>query len=310
MKFVFYSVLAVIAVVAAMVSLRFSEQETKQPAPAVTQNIPVREINIETAQVLVAKNNISVGTIIDSSMVDAQPWPKNLVLASFITGEMARQEVIGKVVRSSIQAGEPFIKSKLANPNDPGFLAAALPPGMHAITISTDAISGIAGFIFPGDRVDILFAHSIEGGKSKGIGRASTAEVLGSNIKVLAVNLRSPDPNSPPPVSPNSVTVEVNEELAQRIRLAEKNGTLSLSLRSIYDNGTDIPNPTGIGSLSNMSAPSPSLLVVRGPGQGGGEIRSSDVTVGAVDSASSAAVRSTDGGDKFGLEKLKLNGGR
>jgi pilus assembly protein CpaB len=277
MKFIFYSIIAVLAIVAGVVAFRLADQGT--PAPAVTQSANVQEVSIKTADVLVARVNIPLGTIIDSSMVDRQPWPENLVLDSFVLGDNAGQEVIGKIARSAIQAHEPFMKGKLANPNDPGFLAAGLPVGMRAITIATDVVSGIAGFVFPGDRVDILFTHNVPGIAKSEIGsKPSNAEVLGANVRVLAVNIREGDPSKPAAVTPSSVTVEVSDELAQRVRLAEKNGTLSLALRSIHDDNQNYPNPTGLKDLSHVSVEEPpSLMVVRGPGGVGGKITSSNV---------------------------------
>jgi Flp pilus assembly protein CpaB len=150
---------------------------------------------------------------------------------------------------------------------------------MRAITIATDVVSGIAGFVFPGDRVDILFTHNVPGVAKNEIGsKPSNAEVLGANVRVLAVNIREGDPSKPAAVTPSSVTVEVSDELAQRVRLAEKNGTLSLALRSIHDDNQNYPTPTGLKDLSHVSIEEPpSLMVVRGPGGVGGKITSSNV---------------------------------
>lgn len=266
MKFIFYSIITVLAIIASVVAFRLSDPVTPQPTG---QTVITREINIKTVDVLVAKTNIAVGSIIDNSMIDRQPWPENLVLESFILGTESGQDLVGKVARSAISAHEPFMKSKIANPNDPGFLAAGLPIGMRAITVATDAVAGVAGFVFPGDRVDLLFTHDARASSGSGTpvtGKPSVTEVLGSNVRVLAVNLREGDPSKPSPISPASVTLEVTDEQAQQVRLAEKNGTLSFSLRSIHDNRDDLPSPTAIGDLSRASGESPSLSIVRGPG--------------------------------------------
>ncbi len=281
MRFVFLSIIAVLAIVAAVLAFRFADSAAPT---SVGQASAPAEINIRTVKVLVARVNVPVGSIIDNSMIDEQPWPENLVMENFVLGDKAGHEnLIGKIARSAIQAHEPFMKTKLANPNDPGFLAAGLPTGMRAITVATDAVSGIAGFIFPGDRVDVLFTHDdIVGGGGNVSGKPSTTEVLGSNIRVLAVNLREGDPSKPSPVSPHSVTLEVSDELAQLIRLAEKNGTLAFSLRSIHDDNPTAANPSGLEDLSNSSE----LVVVRGPGRAGGKITSSTALSDARDSGS------------------------
>lgn len=98
---------------------------------------------------------------------------------------------------------------------------------------------------------------------------------------MLAVNLRDGgDPSKPAPVSPSSVTLEVSDAMAQEIRLAEKNGTISLSLRSIRDDGVNSPEPTGVSDLSKASGSRP-MGVVRGPGSAGGKMNFEDVSAGA-----------------------------
>ncbi len=291
MRFIFFIVVAVVAVLAGVVALQMSGGEQTTPQ-AVVQPQSAGEVSIKTADVLVAKADLPVGTIIDQSMVDIQPWPEHLVLNGFVLSTQGASDVVGKVVRSAVQAREPFLKSKLANPNDPGFLAAGLPAGMRAVTVATDTVSGVAGFVFPGDRVDLLFTHGISNISGKAsTGKDSVAEVLAPNVRVLAVNLREAaasngngDEGGKPAAvqAPSSVTIEVSEAVAQQVRLAEKNGHISLSLRSIHDENSTVPAPTALTDLSKASsvdkAKGAELIVVRGPGRNGGKI-TSDVGV-------------------------------
>lgn len=284
MKFVFFSVIAVLALVAATLAFKYSDSAVA-PVVAPQNNTIVQDanVNVKTVDVLMAKQDIPVGTIITAAMIEKQPWPENLVLDNFVMGDQGAQDVIQKVARSAIAAHEPLMKSKLANPNDPGFLAANLPVGMRAITVATDVVTGIAGFIFPGDRVDVLFTHeAMEGSGVDGqvaTGKPTTTEVLGSGIRVLAVNLREADPTKPSVVSPSSITLEVSDELAQKIRLAEKNGTLAFSLRSIHDDNNAPLPPSGLSDLSKYSGVD--MVVVRGPGSAGGKITSSNASSGS-----------------------------
>jgi pilus assembly protein CpaB len=274
MKFVYYSIITVLAIVAAVLALRFSDSSVSNS----TGQQAVAQVTIKTVNVLVASVDIPVGTTIDNSMLDKQPWPENLVVDGFIlSNDDSGRDVVGKVSRSSIAAHEPFMRSKLANPNDPGFLAASLPVGMRAITVATDAVSGIAGFVFPGDRVDLLFTHTSESILTPSNGKPSVTEVLGSNIRVLAINVRENDPSKPSTISPSSATLEVSDALAQQIRLAEKNGTLSFSLRSIHDDNPNFPEPTGLNDLTRDSEEVPILSVVRGAGASGGNMTISSV---------------------------------
>ncbi len=290
MKFIFYIVITILAVASAIVAFNLSDSPATNSDPNKSSEsvaTVIKEFDIKTVNVLVAKVNIPIGATVDSSMVAVQPWPENLLSENFVLGDESGKEVVGKIVRSAISEREPFIKSKLANPNDPGFLAANLPAGRRAVTLATDTVSGVAGFIFPGDRVDILFVHnsSVTGSVNGNDGNnnrntINTSEVLGTNVKVLAINVRSDGTDKAAPIPPSSITLDVSEELAQQIRLAEKNGTLSLSLRSINDNGQEFPVPTGLSDLSHLpeSAPPAKTLVIRGPGTSGGRITSTDIS--------------------------------
>jgi pilus assembly protein CpaB len=302
MRAIILIVITVVAILAGIVSLQLSKP-APEPQPVASSPVVIqdnsRSENLKTANVLVAKVAIPVGTKLDESMVDIQPWPEHLLLEGFILSQgTGGSEVIGKVARSSIQAREPFFQSKLANENDPGFLAATLPAGKRAITIATDTVSGIAGYVFPGDRVDLVFTHNVFRDidpKYPG-SKPVVSEVLVPNARVLAVNLRDATPpgTTPPSAAPTNVTLEVTDEDAQRVRLAEKIGTIALSLRSIKDDNLDLPNPTKITQLSHVSMGSnikavlpkvegdASVLVIRGPGQSGGDISTSRVVNGVV----------------------------
>lgn len=299
MRFAILLVVAVVAVVIAVAVSQYNKTEsTPVVQPVVQEVVPARE-NLKTANVLFAKTTIPVGTEITDAMVDIQPYPEHLVLQGFVVS--GADEVVGKVARSTIQAQTPFIKSQLANKNDPGFLAGALPAGMRAITIATDAVSGLAGYVFPGDRVDVVFAHDIPGevsGSHPASGHPELAEVLVSGVRVLAVNVRDVNPNNPPQsATPTSVTLEVSDADAQRIRLAERLGTLSLALRSVNDGDVPAPTPTRLIDLSHadMAAPVTAMgggvLIVRGPGAHGAGITANHAIGGVemgVEGAASA----------------------
>lgn len=283
MKFVFFSIIAVLALVAAVLAFQYSDSAVAPVNNNQNNVVQDTNINVGTVDIFMARTDIPVGAIITSSMLVKQPWPENLILDNFVMGEQNGQDVIGRVARSAIAANEPLMKSKLANPNDPGFLAAGLPVGMRAITVATDVVTGIAGFIFPGDRVDVLFTHEVmKGAPADGevlTGKPTSTEIIGSAVRVLAVNLREADPTKPSVVAPSSITLEVSDELAQKIRLAEKNGTLAFSLRSIYDDNSSPIPPSGLSDLSKYSGAD--MMVVRGPGAVGGKITVSNAASGS-----------------------------
>lgn len=287
MRFVLLLVAAVIAIFAAVAVLQVfggPKPETANTAAAMPT------LNVQTVDVMVARQPIPAGTQVTAAMIDKQPWPENLVLEGFIKGNDAEKLAIGKVTRSAFQAREPLIGTKLADTSESGFLAATLPAGMRAITIATDAITGVAGFVYPGDRIDLLFTHSIpeRGSKSGGSGinlsglaglpglsglsnltgaseGASYAEALATNIPVLAVNIRTASPEnataSPESLisgvlgttTPSSMTLQVTDIQAEKIRLAERSGNLSVALRSLKDRDvTATPPPANLASLTQV----------------------------------------------------------
>ena len=97
------------------------------------------------------------------------------------------QSLIGTVVRSEITAGQPLTQGSIVRPGERGFLAAALGPGMRAVTVAVSATSGVAGFVFPGDRVDLVLTQEVEGG---GDGAPLRASETITQHPVLAVDQR------------------------------------------------------------------------------------------------------------------------
>lgn len=264
MRIILLVVAAVIAVVAGVTALKLTGNNNQQNTPQIATNEQPSG-DVKTVNVLVAREQIQIGTVIKPEMISRQPWPSHLVLNSFIVSDGKDTGVIGRVARTTFMPYEPLLKSRLGNPNDPSFLAATLPEGMRAITLATDVISGVAGYVFPGDRVDVLVTHNVPAvaeaeagsGNSRraGSGRPAYAEVLVPDARVLAVNLRrieDPEGTAAASTAPNSITLEVPAEVAQEVRLSEKLGTLSLSLRSLKDMDKEgVPTPTTYDDLTN-----------------------------------------------------------
>ena len=124
-------------------------------------------------RVLVAKRALTAGSIITADALGFQPWPNELVKdAYFIDGEAKMEELLGTVVRFPITAGEPVTQGSIVARGDRGFLAAALGPGMRAVTVPVSAMTGVGGFIFPGDRIDLVLTQTVEGNSGQSL-RAS-----------------------------------------------------------------------------------------------------------------------------------------
>jgi pilus assembly protein CpaB len=201
-------------------------------------------------KVLVAKRALPVGTIITADAVGYQLWPQELVKdAYFIDGEVDVTALLGTVVRSGITAGEPVTQGSLVAPGDRGFLAAALGPGMRAVTVPVSEKTGVGGFVFPGDRVDLVLTQTISGE-----GQALNAsETILKNLRVLATDQSTEtttnDDGKTVVRAFRTVTLETTPRIAEKIAVAQTIGTLSLSLRSIADNQSELERAIAAGDI-------------------------------------------------------------
>ena len=207
---------------------------------------------IDGPRVLVATKALPVGTIIDAAALRFQPWPKELVEnAYFLEAMPESRNLVGTVVRFAIPAGQPITQGALVKPGDRGFLAAALGPGMRAVTVPVSAQSAVAGFVFPGDRVDLVLTQNVPGGGDGAPLKA--AETFLRNLRVLATDQRTDkntDDQGKTLVSTYStVTVEATPRIAEKIAVAQTVGTLSLSLRSIADNRSELEEAIASGDV-------------------------------------------------------------
>lgn len=202
-------------------------------------------------KVLVAAKALPVGTIIGEDSFRYQPWPKELVEeAYYVEGKADKAKLLGSVVRTAVSAGQPLTLGALIQPGDRGFLAAALGPGMRAVTVPVSIQNSVAGFIFPGDRVDLMLTQSVPGG---GDGEPlKVSETVLRNLRVLATDQRTNalDETGQPVVRTYSnVTLEVTPPMAEKIAVAQTLGAISLSLRSLADNGSELEAALASGAV-------------------------------------------------------------
>ncbi|BBC74169.1 Flp pilus assembly protein CpaB [Altererythrobacter sp. B11] len=201
-------------------------------------------------KVLVAKRALPVGTILNADSVGYQLWPKEMVQdAYFIDGEADMSKLLGTVVRHPITAGEPVTQGSLVAPGDRGFLAAALGPGMRAVTVPVSAKTGVGGFIFPGDHVDLMLTQTVSGQGPQ----LATTETFLRNLRVLATDQSTESTTTEDGKTVvrqiRTVTLEATPKIAEKITVAQTIGTLSLSLRSIADNQSDLERALASGAV-------------------------------------------------------------
>ena len=245
--------------------------------------------DINGPMILVATRQLPSGTIIGPDSFRFQPWPKELVeKAYFLKDKTDVQNLVGTVVRYPITAGQPLTQGALVHPDDRGFLAAALGPGMRAVTVKVSQEQGVAGFVFPGDRVDVVLAQklSVKEGSAYPDDELYTAETIVRNVRVLATDQRydAEDETGKTPVRTfGSVTLEATPEIAEKIAVAQNMGQLSLALRPLAENSGDLEAAIASGEV-NVPA-------------GGGTAAEKKMLAEAAARPTSAKSSATTGGD-------------
>ncbi|MDT8759619.1 Flp pilus assembly protein CpaB [Sphingomonas psychrotolerans] len=239
-------------VVAAVTAFMARSLVLGAPAPQAAA-IPAAAQPQNTTEVMVATRALPVGTILDATSFKYVAWPKELVEgAYYVKGESDPVKLQGTVVRFAIPAGQPITQGALVKPGDRGFLAAALSPGMRAVTVPVSAQgANVSGFVFPGDRIDLVLTQTVAGGGDGPPLKAS--ETILSNLRVLATDQRTDkqtDDKGNTVVSTfSTVTVEATPKIAEKLAVAQTVGSLSLSLRSIADNQGELEEAIARGDV-------------------------------------------------------------
>jgi pilus assembly protein CpaB len=210
------------------------------PATATEAKLPLVMVSV-----LTAAHDIPAGSLLKPADIASRQIPKASVPAdATIDTEDERRAIYGAMVRRSMALGEIVRAADALRPGDHGFLAAVLKGDMRAVTVGVDAISGTAGLIWPGDRVDLILTQTIAE-PSLPIGHRIVAETVVSDVRVIAIDQRMVEgaANSGPAPEARTVTLEVNKTDAQGVQVAVRLGRLSLSVRPA-DGGAD-PGPAG-----------------------------------------------------------------
>lgn len=219
-----------------------------------------------TAPVVVAAKNIDAAQAIRVDQLSQVPWPQG---TSPKGGFTSLEELAGRVVVLPMSAGEPILEPKLAPQGTPAGMVALVSLGKRAMTVKVDEASGVAGFVVPNNRVDVVASNSRGDFSTDPIARIvlENVRVLGTGQKII-----EKDPDGKPQVVP-TVTLEVNPREGERLALAAQEGHLSLVLRSQKDEDPGVTKGIKISKLFN-SSPSgnqdnpddsgPSVQIIRG----------------------------------------------
>ncbi len=227
--------LLVFALVAAGFTAFYARGWIAAERAAIMASIPEEAPETPGTFVLVAKEDLPAGTFVKPATMAWQAWPEDGVAEGYmIQGEREMKELEGAVVRHPITAGQPITESRVVHPGDRGFLAAVLNPGMRGVSVPVNATSGIAGFVFPGDWVDLILTIRVTV-KDEGSGNKETrhfSETLLTDVRVLAVDQNIENEKGEVNVA-KTATLEVTPKQAEMIAIALEMGSISLSLHSL-----------------------------------------------------------------------------
>jgi pilus assembly protein CpaB len=212
--------------------------------------IPVREVEVATLQIVVASTPIPVGTILTKDHVKLVPWPaRSPVPGSFSSIDAVLNR--GAIVEMS--ENEPLTESRLAPLGAGGGLPPTIPEGMRAISVRTNEVVGVAGFVIPGTRVDVVVTLK-QHKESEPISRAVV-----SNVQVLTAGTRFDQEKARKdgkPMPSTVVTLLVTPQDAERISLAASEGQITLTLRNPLDVArTNTPGVRMASLLAEPAAP-------------------------------------------------------
>jgi len=183
---------------------------------------------VATEQVVVASKDIPVGTTIERTQIKVVTWPKANVPERAVLTEAG---AVGRVALQGIQSGDPITEAKLVpRGGAPGILTYKIPEGHRAMTVGVDQVSGVAGFITPGNMVDVVLTH-----KKPASGQGPMSKIILQNIPVLATGQIIEQEAEGKPVIVPTVTLDVTPDEAERLALASVEGRLQLLLRKHGD---------------------------------------------------------------------------
>ena len=225
----------------------------------VVSAMPVREVEVVSLQAVVAAKPIPVGTIITSDDVKLVPWPaRNPVPGSFTKIDA----VVNRGAIVEVAENEPLTETKLAPVGAGGGLPPTIPEGMRAISVKTNEVVGVAGFVIPGTRVDVLVVVG-KGAKDEAVSRAVV-----SNVQVLTAGSRFDQEKAKAegkPIPASVVTLLVTPDDAEKISLAANEGQIMLTLRNPLD--VKPTTTSGAKMATLLGAPAPPAVVKRVEGR-------------------------------------------
>ena len=178
-----------------------------------------------TGTIVVAKDALAFGAAITPDTVKEIPWPADTKPEGAFLNVSDLMKDGRRLALAPFVREEPIVASKVSGPNERATLSTVIEKGMRAVTVAVDDVRGVAGFIFPGDYVDVALTRT-----NNNVGAQNYSEVILQHVKVLAIDQVAGERQERPTVA-KAVTLEVTQDQALKILLATNVGKLSLILR-------------------------------------------------------------------------------
>jgi len=215
-----------------------------------TRLTPVSSAEADTTGVVVAAVEIPFGQKIESAQLKQIAWPSGDLPSGAL---LSLDDAEGMIANQTIFSGELVLKSRIVDHSGGSTLSAIISPNMRAVTVRVNDVLGVAGFLLPGNRVDVLASRTVN--------RQSQTRTILENLKVLAVDQTS-SPDKDKPIVVRAVTLEIAPKQAERLVKATQEGTVQLALR----------NPSDDAHLIASAKPAAAAKPARKVSSGGGTV--------------------------------------
>ena len=283
-RIVFLLLAVIVAGTTAFLARAWLQAERAAIAAQIAAPKPVAAPSV---QVLVVKNALRTGQLIKPEDLRWQAWPQGALPQTYIIeGKRPLTDFVGAVARTSFRVGQPLVDTDIVMPGSRGFLAAVLRPGLRAVSVPATATSAVSGFIYAGDRVDVLLTHTLNGPN----GQHAATETILRNARVIAMDQKLDFAPGDKPDVAKTATLELTAKQTEIVTLGVKMGELSLVLRSLQDEedrdgegsgedataelGQSYTHDTQVSRLIKEPAPpkppeaaKPAIFVLRGAGR-------------------------------------------
>jgi pilus assembly protein CpaB len=212
----------VFAVVFGLLAVFVAQSWLNSQAEMRARNLDAQKRPVTTHTIVVAAKPLRFGSELGSMSLREVPWPAEALPAGAFSKIVDLTSSGRRVVLTPIEANEPILASKITGSGQRATLSAVLQDGMKAVTIRVNDVEGVAGFVLPGDHVDVVLTRQQD--------KTAASDVVLQNVKVLAID-QIADERAEKPSIAKAVTLEVEVTAAQKLALAATVGTLSLALR-------------------------------------------------------------------------------